>query len=394
MSSSESSTDYTSDSESVSLSSDELSIDDNGNEFLGDVLLNKYLLIRKLNCGAYSSVWISYNISDNNLYAIKIQNGEDYDEGIKEISILNKLKKYESPYILKLIHNFIIEKCNNHYAVMVFKLYDASIEDILKEIKYFDFDTAKLIMTRVCEGLKLLHNKIETIHTDLKPDNFLITCENVNINNLRKYLQSIDFPTKIKNMRQIYKKKSNREILRKINKEVIDNYKEPWLEKHFLKFDKNNFELVIADFGTCIKLKYAKDNKVIQTRYYRAPEIIFQLKISRACDIWSLGCIFFELITGSILFNPNKDKHFNTDQYHLMEIYDLLGKPPQLWIDKCKFFKLKSPELFNEIKPTTFNNLLKEDGIINPKVTNILTQLLKYTDRPKIKTVLEIFQQN
>ena len=34
----------------------------------------------------------------------------------------------------------------------------------------------------------------------------------------------------------------------------------------------------------------------VQSRWYRAPEVITcQKKYDQACDIWSLGCIFFEL---------------------------------------------------------------------------------------------------
>lgn len=37
----------------------------------------------------------------------------------------------------------------------------------------------------------------------------------------------------------------------------------------------------------------------IQSRYYRAPEVILGLRYSTLIDIWSLGCVLAELYTGT-----------------------------------------------------------------------------------------------
>ena len=42
--------------------------------------------------------------------------------------------------------------------------------------------------------------------------------------------------------------------------------------------------------------------KTIQTRYYRAPEVIYD-EYDIECDMWSIGCIIYELITGEYLFD-------------------------------------------------------------------------------------------
>ena len=40
----------------------------------------------------------------------------------------------------------------------------------------------------------------------------------------------------------------------------------------------------------------------VQSRSYRAPEVILGLPYGRKIDIWSVGCILAELFTGQVLF--------------------------------------------------------------------------------------------
>lgn len=58
----------------------------------------------------------------------------------------------------------------------------------------------------------------------------------------------------------------------------------------------------------------------VVTRYYRAPEIILGMGYSENVDVWSIGCIFGEMIRGSVMF-PGSDRIlFNTDQCRLRKI--------------------------------------------------------------------------
>ncbi len=43
-------------------------------------------------------------------------------------------------------------------------------------------------------------------------------------------------------------------------------------------------------------------------------------------DIWSLGCMVFELITGDYLFDPKKGKTFKKNDDHLALISELIGE--------------------------------------------------------------------
>uniref|UniRef100_A0A182NEJ7 Stress-activated protein kinase JNK n=1 Tax=Anopheles dirus TaxID=7168 RepID=A0A182NEJ7_9DIPT len=83
-----------------------------------------------------------------------------------------------------------------------------------------------------------------------------------------------------------------------------------------------NCSLKILDFGlarnvdTCFTM-----TQYVVTRHYRAPEIIVNMEYDTKVDIWSIGCIMAELITGSVLF-PGTD---HVDQW--MRIVQTLGTP-------------------------------------------------------------------
>ena len=58
----------------------------------------------------------------------------------------------------------------------------------------------------------------------------------------------------------------------------------------------------IIDFGSSCKSN-KRMYSYIQSRFYRAPEIILGLPYTAAIDIWSLGCILVEMHTGEPLFS-------------------------------------------------------------------------------------------
>jgi len=55
----------------------------------------------------------------------------------------------------------------------------------------------------------------------------------------------------------------------------------------------------------------------IQTRPYRAPEVILGLSYSPSTDLWSLGCLIFELLTCDLLFTPRKGVMHTKNDDHL-----------------------------------------------------------------------------
>jgi serine/threonine protein kinase len=99
----------------------------------------------------------------------------------------------------------------------------------------------------------------------------------------------------------------------------------------------------IADFSTA-DWQYCCDPAIVGTRHYRAPEVILGLNLTTTCDIWAVGCILFELLTGDILFYPHNYGSWNIsrDEDHLAMMVELLG-PISNWMlngrRSHKFFK-------------------------------------------------------
>ncbi|KAJ1673547.1 mitogen activated protein kinase [Spiromyces aspiralis] len=89
-----------------------------------------------------------------------------------------------------------------------------------------------------------------------------------------------------------------------------------------------NCDLKVCDFGLAREVNMDKDNNAgfmteyVATRWYRAPEIMLTFKeYTKAIDVWSVGCILAEMISGKPLF-PGRDYH-----NQLQLILDVLGTP-------------------------------------------------------------------
>ena len=90
----------------------------------------------------------------------------------------------------------------------------------------------------------------------------------------------------------------------------------------------HNCRSVIVDLGNaCWTHRHFSED--IQTRQYRAPEVLIGIKYDTSADIWSLGCMTFELLTGDLLFDPKAGDDYDRDEDHLAMFQELLGKIPK-----------------------------------------------------------------
>ena len=81
-------------------------------------------------------------------------------------------------------------------------------------------------------------------------------------------------------------------------------------------------DLKIIDLGSSIeKRKISKCNFYIQSRYYRAPEVLYELGLSEKIDIWSLGVIITEMLLKKCIFNGKNSLEM------IYKIADFIGIP-------------------------------------------------------------------
>jgi len=96
-------------------------------------------------------------------------------------------------------------------------------------------------------------------------------------------------------------------------------------------FMNKNIEIKIGDFGISKQLnrEYTLTKYKLGTEYYIAPEILLDGKYNEKSDIWSLGCIIYELFNLHIYYIDkfrNKIKKIDKDiyDYKWQELLDLI----------------------------------------------------------------------
>ena len=230
----------------------------------------QYKIIKKLGHEVYL-----VNDKENKYYAIKKIKIYDYEDNFKKI--FNEIEKILI-YISKIINNNIIKyyeseiKDNNFYILMEYAG-NSDLKEFIKKYKIenllIDEKVIKDIIIQICHGLKDIHNA-KIIHRDLSPDNIFI--------------------------------------------------------------NENN-KIKIGDFGIAAIINESNDsfNEQIGKIYYTAPEVGNGRPYNTKVNIYSLGCIIYELFTLNEYF---KDKNYkevakiDTDIYNpkWQELIDLLLK--------------------------------------------------------------------
>lgn len=92
-------------------------------------------------------------------------------------------------------------------------------------------------------------------------------------------------------------------------------------------------EIKVIDFGSSC-FEHEKVYTYIQSRFYRSPEVILGMSYGIPIDMWSLGCILAELLTGYPIF-PGEN-----EQEQLACIMEIFGPPEKHLIEKSSRKKL------------------------------------------------------
>ena len=138
----------------------------------------------------------------------------------------------------------------------------------------------------------------------------------------------------------------------------------------------SNCELKIGDFGMARGLSTSAEEhstfmtEYVATRWYRAPELMLSLsEYTFSIDMWSVGCIFAEMIGRKQLF-PGKN-YIN----QLKLIMGVVGTPSQEFLSKIGSERVKT--FLNSIPARERISLSELYPGINPDALNLLDNLLQ-----------------
>ena len=145
------------------------------------------------------------------------------------------------------------------HECLVFEQLGPSLLNEQERIKYkpFDMRVIRIVSRQLLEALQFLHERANIVHTDVKMENVLF-----------------------------------------VHSSVPDCSQPP----HDLA-DRYNVKLI--DFGGAT-FHSSQNDGTINTRQYRAPEVILQLGWDYPSDIWGAGALMMEIFLGDLLFQSNQ----------------------------------------------------------------------------------------
>lgn len=367
---------------------------------IGERFMNRYTIIQKLGWGQFSTVWLSKDNVTNTYVALKIQKSSYHytEAAMDEIDILVKVSKntedpawirsleeYGVPasqragFLVQLLTHFVHRGKNGNHICMVFEILGVNLLEIIKlyDYKGIPIPLVRTIARQVLIGLDYLHRICRVIHTDIKPENILLQLTQSQLNELIArgsftnkfpfdlesastleensvelgYFQINGVKKVIKRRRyskRLYGDDAEEEVPNRSKSVNSDDSDRPTVVSRRRKswnFDRDNdsakpllrenLTVKIADLGNA-----CSGNKpysgVIQTRQYRAPEVILGIKYSYSADIWSFACMLIELITGEFLFEPSSGEDYSKNSDHLAQIWEALGYFPIEWAQTGK----------------------------------------------------------
>uniref|UniRef100_T1IT11 non-specific serine/threonine protein kinase n=1 Tax=Strigamia maritima TaxID=126957 RepID=T1IT11_STRMM len=336
---------------------------------LGKIFHDRYLVIRKLGWGFFSTVWLGQDLQDTRFVALKIVKSEFCftDQALNEIELLKCVMKHNTSgqhtgKVVQLIDNFIIKGINGiNHVCMVLHILGPNLSKLISSTKGgLPLDQVKSIMKSLLENLDFLHNKCKIIHADIKPENIclnqngIVEVSDAQWENLSKNISSAQLSAA---------------------KEQLQTYNASRSQTGV-----DALSVTIADLGNACWVNRRIDN-LIQTRYYRCPEVILGVidKVSNygpVADIWSAACVAFELATGQLLFPVLVDGYYrgsglnakSNNRCHfrlMMEMYGpnvRLDQRKRIVFDKqcCGLFKkLTETHKWDDIKARHFTEFLQ-----------------------------------
>ncbi|KXS15877.1 kinase-like protein, partial [Gonapodya prolifera JEL478] len=301
--------------------------------------------------------------------------------------------------VVELVDWFKVRGVNGTHICMAFEVLGPNLLTLIRQYKHrgIPVPTVKRVMKQVLRGLDYLHRECGIIHTDLKPENVLMCVDMRPVE--ARYLdprsdsyhpRPINTGTPVipshpikhyempvtstadtttsggvpasptvhgsgtgleRKMTKNQKKKAKQKAKKKAAKQdgvpvarpkALGETLPPGSPMKRKRARLDPLHVKIADLGNACWTDHHFTND-IQTRQYRSPEAILGAKYGTSADMWSVGCMVFELITGDYLFDPQGGGRYTKDDDHIAQIIELLGHFPKHLALSGKY----SNEIFN-----------------------------------------------
>lgn len=304
----------------------------------------RFIAQRKLGWGQFSTVWLAYDTKTQKYVALKLQKSapEFVQAALHEIEVLSAITENDpgnKKCVVQLVDHFKHRGPNGQHLCMVLEFLGDSILHLIRYNRYKGLNLNKVreICRCILIGLDYLHRELRIIHTDLKPENILLLStvnpskDPIRSNTspiLERPVGSLASGATVNVIEKTLKQRARRAVAKIAaeRRSVIGGGAAAAKPERCL--DGIDFRCKIVDLGNACW----EDKKIaeeIQTRQYRAPEVILQSGYSFPVDMWSFACTAFELATGEMMFAPKPGPGFSEDEDHLALMMELLGKIPR-----------------------------------------------------------------
>lgn len=156
---------------------------------LGDTFSDgRYIVVRKLGWGHFSTVWLAKDTKHNRHVALKVvKSAQRYTEtALDEIKLLQRLIRGDAGHpgrrhVIGFLDHFRHKGPNGNHVCMVFEVLGENLLGLIKrhQAKGVPVHLVKQIAKQILLGLDYMHRQCGVIHTDLKPENVLICIDDV-----------------------------------------------------------------------------------------------------------------------------------------------------------------------------------------------------------------------
>lgn len=313
---------------------------------VGEVYLNRYMVIQKLGWGHFSTVWLAKDMKFDTYVALKVQKSSQHylDAAYDEVEILQELEKYNNTeewensvrkywnnqpdkikagitmnhsQIVQLLNSFIHHGPNGRHFCMVFEIMGVTLLEIIKRYNYtgIPLPYVRIMAKQILIGLDFLHRMCNIIHTDLKPENVLLCLTEKEI----KEIAGNGFL-------DIKKKKKNKENINDDDKSEISKLTNLTADKNKKKNERKKRQKLKKKLAQQLEKKGYNEEEIRVELEKMNKKLLNEQKLRKGS--------MDSMIDANSSFRKKLDESHNNEEF---DINDLLEKPRMQSVPKYSF---------------------------------------------------------